>query len=284
MSSGNETPSELQWAWTNDDRRSLVGRFHHGLQHLLEAFDAWRRTSDDSRVADVSDVADRLETAGADLDVCASNCHAMANTLRSYAGFDSSTPASAQAAVRLGNALGSPVILTRTTIEQLAGKTLRLEYIEGANAIVQINGEYWGTPLDRVLVVQELPAPDAPKASPPQPRLSLDSLPAFAFRLDRLELSNAIQFLTMTTRTGILTVIPKTGTESGRLAMVLGRVVHAGFGSHTGVEAVARMMSLMASAATFEDDDSARTTEHSINLATDQLLIEAAIKADELAS
>jgi hypothetical protein len=283
MSSGNEVPSELQWAWTNDDRRSLVGRFHRGLQHLLAAFEAWRQTSDGSSVTVVKELADRIEAAGTDLDVCASNCHALANTLRSHAGIDGAQAASAHAGVRLSKALGSPVILTRTTIEQLAGKTLRLEYIEGANAIVQVNGEYWGTPLDRVLVVQEPPAADAPQAGPRLSQVPVEALPAFAFRLHRLELSNAIQFLTMTARTGILSVIPAASAANGRLTLVMGRVVHAAYGSHTDVEAVARLMNLESSAATFDDDDAARTCERTMNLATDQLLIEAAVKADELA-
>ncbi len=285
MSSGNRWPAELQWAWTNADRRSLLGRFHRGLQHLLAAFEAWRLQNDGSDAAAVKDLADRLEAAGTDLDVCASNCHAVASTLRSHAGIEgAAAPASAQAAVRLGRAMGSPVILTRTTISQLAGRTLRLEYIEGANAIVQVNGEYWGTPLDRVLVVQELPAADTAEAGSLLTQIPVEALPAFVFRLDRMELSNAIQFLTMTARTGILSVTPVAGSVKGRLVLARGRVVHATFGTHTDVEAVARMMNLGASAATFENDDNAGTSEHTMNLATDQLLIEAAVKADELTS
>jgi hypothetical protein len=284
MSSGDELPVELQWAWTNSDRRTLLGRFHRGLQHLLAVFEAWRQQDDGGRAAAVKELADRLEAAGTDLDVCASNCHALANTLRSHVGIDGAPPASAQAAVRLSRAMGSPVILTRTTIAQLAGKTLRLEYIEGANAIVQVNGEYWGTPLDRVLVVQELPAPDGSAADSLPPQTPIAALPAFVFRLDRMELSNAIQFLTMTARTGILSVIPVAGSLRGRLVLVMGRVIHAAFGAYTDVEAVARMMNLGASAATFENDEAASTAERTLNLATDQLLIESAVKADELAS
>lgn len=282
MSSGDEVPPELQWAWTNEDRRSLLGRFHRGLRQLLAAFEAWRQKGNGGRVAAVSDLADRLEAAGADLDVCASNCHALANTLRSHAGIDGAQAVSTHAAVRLSRALGSPVILTRTTIEQLVGKTLRLEYIEGANAIVQVNGEYWGTPLDRVLVVQDLPAADAADATPRPPQVAAQMPPAFTFRLHRLELSNAIQFLTMTARTGIMSVTPAEGSTSGRLTLVMGRPVHAVFGSHSDVEAVARMMNLESAAAMFEDDESAHASERTMNLATDQLMIEAAVKADEL--
>ena len=284
MSSGNEIPTELRWDWTNDDRRSLLARFHRGLHHLLTTFESWRQRNDGGQEAVVRDLADHLEAAGSDLDVCASNCHALANTLRSHAGIDGTHPASAHAAVRLSKALGSPVILTRTTIAQLAGKTLRLEYIEGANAIVQVNGEYWGTPLDRVLVVQDPPATAPVGAAALRPAIPVAALPAFVFRLQRLELSNAIQFLTMTARTGILSVLPATGPVNGQMVLVMGRVVHATYGAYADVEAVARMMNLESSAATFEDDESARTAERTMNLATDQLLIEAAVKADELTS
>jgi hypothetical protein len=284
MSSGSEMPPELQWAWSDDDRRVLVERFHHGMRQLLEAFDAWRQDSHGDQASGVAELAERLEAAGGDLDVCASNCHALANTLRAHAGLDGEAPSSAHAAIRLGRAVGAPVMLTRTTIEQLAGQTLRLESIEGANAIVQAHGEYWGTPLDRVLVVQEPPPPAAPAATAPAPKATLESQPAFAFRLDRLELSNAIQFLTMTCRTGVLSVTSAAGDLSGRLTMVTGRVVHAVFGTSTGVDAVARMMGLEGSVATFAVDDNARTCERTVNLATDQLLIEAAVRADELTS
>ena len=63
MSSGNETPPELQWAWTNDDRRSLLGRFHLGLQHLLAAFETWRQTGDGGRVFGRGEISDEQRAA-----------------------------------------------------------------------------------------------------------------------------------------------------------------------------------------------------------------------------
>lgn len=284
MSSDNGLPSGLQWTWTDADRRPLVARFHRGLQQLLAAFENWRQRGERASDAAVQRLAGDLEAAGNDLDVCASNCHAMASTLRAHAGTDAAQHASAHAAVRLGKAAGAPVVLTRTTLAQLAGRTLRLEYIEGANAIVQLNGEYWGTPLDRVLVVQDMPAAGSAGVTPAPPWVPVEALPAFTFRLDRLELSNAIQFLTMTARTGVLSVIPATGTARGQLVLVRGRIVRAAFGTHLDIDAVARMMNLESSAATFENDERASTLERSMNLTTDQLLIEAAVRADELTS
>jgi hypothetical protein len=279
MASGNDLPQELQGAWTNEDRRNLVGRFHRGLHRLLTAYDAWRQQNADGHAAVAQDLANRLETAGTDLDVCASNCHALANTLRFHAGVDGAPSATVHAAIRLSKVLGAPVVLTHTTIDQLAGKTLKLEYIEGANAIVQANGEYWGTPLDRVLVVQPVAedAADTPAAPPPA---AAEAPPAFVFRLHRLELSNAIQFLAMTARTGVLFVISLAGSSRGQMVLEMGRVVHATFDTHVGVDAVARMMNLESSTATFEDRDG--VAERTLNLAIDQLLIEAAVQADEI--
>jgi len=228
-------------------------------------------------VSAVKALADRIETAGVDLDVCAANCHALATTLRAHFGSADPPPASVHAGIRLSRALGSPVVLTRTTIAQLAGKTLRLEYIEGANAIVQVNGEYWGTPLDRVLVLQDTADPqpeETPAAAPAGPA------PAFTFVLRSGELSNAIQFLAMTARDGMLTVTAGNPTVEGRLAFASRRVVHAEFGTHHDVDAVARLMVLPESEGVFHDGSP--TMAPTLHMSTDQLLIEAAVTADEL--
>jgi len=294
MASGDDMPRELQWSWTDEERQRLVGRFQRGLYRLLRAYEAWTPAVDGDRESLVAELADRIEKAGVDLDVCASNCHALANTLRAHAGIDGVQPATVHSAIRLSRSLGCPVVLTRTTIDQLAGKTVRLEYIEGANAIVQVNGEYWGTPIDRVLVVPEPPeaeddgtepvpleAPGAEAAGIGLEAGHSGEEPAFCFRLRRGELSNAIQFLTMTARTGVLTVSSLAAVpEMGALVFQAGRVVHAEFAACSDVEAVARLMRLGASLAAFEEGaaDAAQT----MNLATDQLLIEAAVRADEL--
>ena len=282
MASASDMPAGLRWAWTDDDRRRVLARFKHGLYGVLRAFESWQPSVAEDNRAVLKELADRIEAAGIDLDVCASNCHAIANTLRSTIAIDGVQPATVHSAIRLSRVLGAPVVLTRTTIEQLAGKTLKLEYIEGANAIVQVDGEYWGTPLDRVLVVADPANPQDEPADPPAPATA--GQPSFSFRFRRGELSNAIQFLTMTGRAGILTVAASATDNDLRGHLVLhgGRVIHAEWGSHQDVEAVARMMRLESSWATFED--SASEPAPTMNLATDQLLIEAAVKADEISS
>jgi hypothetical protein len=267
--------------WTDDERRRLRNRFQRGLYWVLQAVGKWARLGEDGgSVAAVKALADRLEAAGADLDVCAANCHALATTLRSQLGVDGTQRASVQAGVRLSRALGSPVVLTYTTIQQLAGKMLRLEYIEGANAIVQVDGEYWGTPLDRVLVLQD-PADASPESgAPTAEELAPGAAPAFTFALRRGELSNAVQFLAMTGRTGVLKVTSETPTAQGYLLFDARRVKHAEFGSYVDVDAVARMMNLELSRAVFCDGDPGAST--TMQLPADQLLIEAAVRADEL--
>jgi hypothetical protein len=249
---------------------------------VLRAVEKWSEsTGDSSQAVAVKALADRLEAAGSDLDVCAANCHALAMTLRAQTGVDSVPSASVQAGVRLSKALGSPVVLTRTTIEQLVGKTLRLEYIEGANAIVQVNGEYWGTPLDRVLVLEDPADANPESATQAGGNPAIATPPAFTFALRQGELSNTIQFLAMTARNGVLTVTAASSKARGYLTLESRRVTHAEFGAFQDIDAVARMMSLEASEAVFHDGlPTARATMH---MSTDQLLIEAAVRADELA-
>lgn len=278
MASTDNVPREVQWDWSGPERARLRRCFQHGLIGVLQAVEKWTGTvRDEGRAPALKALADRLEAAGADLDVCAANCHALATTLRAQLGTDGVPPVSASAGVRLSRALGSPVVLTRTTIEQLVGKTLRLEYIEGTNAIVQINGEYWGTPLDRVLVLQDATPPepdqDALRAPPSGPA------PAFVFVLRQGELSNAIQFLAMTARDGVLRVTAEKPGVEGLLSFASRRVTHAEFGTYTDVDAVARMMLLPTSRGVFRDGPPAMAA--TMHMSTDQLLIEAAVKADE---
>jgi len=279
MANANDRPRDLEWTWSDGERQRLLSRFQTALHALLRAYESWRPGDEAQRRTVAADLAGRIEKAGIDLDICASNCHVLANTLRAQAGLDGVQAATPHAAVRLSKALGCSAVLTRTTIEQLAGRLVTLAYLEGANAIVRLGEEYWGTPIDRLLVVPATPpatTADDDRSGDPSP-----AEPAFRFRLSRGELSNAIQFLTMTARSGVLTVSADgPGGHAGSLTVAGGRVVCAIFDDCAGVDAVARMMTLSHSTATFADG--AQGAERNLNLATDQLLIEAAVRADEL--
>lgn len=281
MASADRVPLGSHWSWSEDERLRLRRRFQRGLYSVLKAVGALKAGPSGDNQATVKALADRIESAGLELDVCAANCHAMATTLRAQAGLDTSTPGpAAQAGVRLRKALGSPVVLTHTTIEHLAGKVLRLEYIEGANAIVQANGEYWGTPLDRILVLQDAVNGDPATSLDPGADPASAAEPAFVFALRQGELSNAIQFVAMTARPGVLTVTPRDHAAVGRVTLESRRVTRAEFGAYRDIEAVARLMLVPEASAVFHDVPP--RGDATVQLSTDQLLIEAAVMADEL--
>ena len=282
MTESEHFPPELDWLWEDSQRVALLRCFRHELVRYVEALNAWTPNSDEKTVTRLKEVAARFAAAAADLDIAATNCHALAATLTAHANGDGFTNASADGAVRLRHALGKMVMLTHTTIEALMGKRVRLEYLDGANAIVEINGEYWGTPLDRIFVV---PGEDDPPESvlPAATSSDMPSGVAFQFLLRSGELSNAIQFLTMTSRQGELVVQPSGPEGEGKLFFAKGRLCAATFGEYEGIDALARMMNVERAFAVFRD--LAVIGKHSPELqrlSTEQLLIEAAVRADEL--
>ena len=114
----------------------------------------------------------------------------------------------------------------------------------------------------------------------PPPQLEND----FYFRLGKGELSNALQFLTMMNRTGVLEIGFADGSQGGSgCVFVAGtRVSHAEHGNFDGVRALAEMLTLDKIEMTFRNGVTASV--QTIHCSTDQLLIEAAIQADEMIS
>jgi hypothetical protein len=257
-------------------------------------------------------------------------------------------------------------VLTRTTIDELKGKVLTLERLSDNNAIIRHDEDYWGTPVDRILVIgrdtdndpgestddQETEAPPALSVSPKaralmerirageldaplvlwscghadivkleyapeklrefvpvsalperiaaflvdarshdrKPDLVLDNdetsswsaACAFAFKLRRGELGNAIQFLTMAGREGRLDVRLAAESEiKGTIHLEHGTVVQVTYLEDEGVEALARMLVQDNLTAGFVDGVSVDGPQ--MSMSTDQLLIEAAVRADEIA-
>ena len=101
-------------------------------------------------------------------------------------------------------------------------------------------------------------------------------------KLSRGELGNAMQFLTLTRRTGELRLEFPASGGGGRIFLEQGRVVHADYNGTEGTEACARMLAEEAAEAHFFDDAVSET--RSVSLPTDQLLLEAAVLADTLAA
>lgn len=349
-----------RWHWTPQDSGQLAAKFKAALwesiKGLLKEVPEGAETPED-----LADQVRDLDDAAGYLDECAANCHVAVKALRGIWGLppDQGEHEPPDVANRLVRSVGKPVILARTTIEELRDCVLTLAQVDGKNAIIQHGGDYWGTPADRLVVLptaEEEAAvvskqPRAEDQGKPSPRVaeflerleaglqppiliysgnnpgmvrldvcgerggemvSLKSLPPelkrrlaearrhtsdlvltasapqldndFYFRLGKGELSNALQFLTMMNRTGVLETRFSDGSSgnSGCVFVAGTRVSHAEHGNFDGVRALAEMLTLDGIEMTFRDGVTASV--QTINCSTDQLLIEAAIQADEMIS
>lgn len=346
-----------RWHWTDQDSGQLAAKFKAALWGCLREM-----LAEDGAGMPPEELREQIremDGAAVQLDECAANCHVAARMPRKAQDLpEPENGVEPDVADRLARSLGKPVALARTTIEELKGCVLSLTQIDGANAIIQHEGEYWGTPADRLVVLptQEEEALAASKSPPPEsatkpsPRVAeflerleaglqppiliysgnqpgvvrldvcgekggelvaLKRLPPdlkkrldearrhtsdlvlatstrlendFYFRLGKGELSNVLQFLTMMNRTGVLDTEVADGEAPGTgcLFVTGTRVSHAEYGNFDGVRALAEMLTLDQVEATFRDGVTAPV--QTIKSSTDQLLIEAAIQADELMS
>ena len=101
------------------------------------------------------------------------------------------------------------------------------------------------------------------------------------FHLRRGELSEALQFLSQAGRTGQLEVFAADGRR-GILGLRRGRVTSASFDEASGIDAVARMLCVGQAGGRFRDN--AAPAPGSLRKTTPALLMEAAVRADELVS
>ncbi|OPZ26705.1 MAG: DNA-binding response regulator CreB [Lentisphaerae bacterium ADurb.BinA184] len=98
------------------------------------------------------------------------------------------------------------------------------------------------------------------------------------FQLKEGELSNALQFLCMTSRTGELVLRFNGGTE-GTVFLDRNTIVHAEYAGQTGVEALARMLGAGGLEARFFEGVLSRAADAGRTVS--QILIEASVLADE---
>lgn len=103
---------------------------------------------------------------------------------------------------------------------------------------------------------------------------------AMYFQLKHDELSNALQFLCMTSREGEFELKFADNEGEGKLYLGQGTVIHAGFGPHSGVEAVARMLKAGAADAWFFEGRAAPGRD--LDMPISSLLINASVMGDEL--
>lgn len=301
--------SSVLWEWNHRDRAELAIRFKSNLRRSLELIRGRMDDGDPLSREELTEFLNDLMEAAGTLGECTSNCLALASTIRAFIGESETADALIESTGHLAGALGKPVVLTRTTISELLDKQLTLEEIEGANAIVRLGDDYWGTPVDRILV---LPEPgEIPERQPPEhldtrtlflPKTAdgedrgkavadfagLKILQAHAkadmyLRLNRDEVGNAIQFLTLSGKEGCLELELPKSEETGkgiRLFIEGNQVAHAQYNDISGVEAVAHMLVIHEADSFFYPGK--KPKERTIDLTTDQLLIEAAIAADRM--
>jgi hypothetical protein len=347
-----------RWHWAVQDGGQLAAKFKAALVSCLHEYAT--REEDGTAPEEVAEQVADLDRAASALDECAANCHVVAKAIRSAWDLpaDESAPTVA-VADRLHRAVGKPVLLARTTIDELRDKRLTLAQVDGENAIIQHENDYWGTPADRLIVLPTLEEEDVlasakradVEAGTPSPRVaeflerleaglqppiliysgnapdivrldvcgekggevvSLGALPPelkkrlsearkhtselvlaaqpakleddFYFRLGKGELGNALQFLTMMNRTGVLEsgMAQSDGNENGCVFVEGIRITHAEYGNFDGVRAIAEMLTLDTLEMSFREG--VKTSVQTIRSSTDQLMIEAAIQADELIS
>jgi len=102
------------------------------------------------------------------------------------------------------------------------------------------------------------------------------------FSLHPGEISNVVQFLSYSTRTGALVLTFTDSATPGRVLFENGQVVHVEYGGSAGVDALATMFLLGDAEGRFFDGVTG--AERSVEVTTSHLLMKAAIRADECAA
>ena len=269
------------WEWTPELRDDLAARFKNGLLLCIQNIQRRHAAEQPLTAAETAALTDELMDAVITLDECTWNCLVAAGTLQQLDDKDEASQVPrADRMPRLAASGGKPVVLTQTTLRQLQGKTLVLERIdEEGQAVVRDRSDYWATPADRVIVV-------APHLPPPQEGgTAVTGTPSarkaddMTFELHHGEVGHAIQFLSALNRTGEMEFHFPRHTEFGHLFLDKGRCIHAEYRQATGVDGLALMLSEDAAKVRFL---SAREPlAHTIDMTTAQLLLEAAVRADE---
>ncbi|MCK5802382.1 MAG: DUF4388 domain-containing protein [Lentisphaeria bacterium] len=266
------------WPFGATEKRQLAVKFKVSLLQCLRDYEQYSITTTPS-LEDLISLANRFEEACRILDECSGNCETLAATFRNYAGISPHAEPRAAEAARFARSSGKEVILTRTTIEELKGADVSLAQIEGGNAIVCHGDDYWGTPVDRLIILadeeeQALVDEDETPSVPDEV--------AFFLRLKEDELGNALQFMALTGRVGQMEFRSPDGEKAGSVFVEHGRIVHAECDGHEAVKALATLFNKGALEGCFTDG--AIPAKKTITLKTDQLLIEAAVMADEVRS
>ncbi len=279
-----ETHSKQQahplWA---SDRLSMATLLDDVKRNLVDCLETLRDRMENDQpgvAGELDTVARAMAKDGAEIDAVAGALHDAIAALRSVQG-RSVNDATAHAD-RLQDAIGTPVVLTRAAIRYLQWKRVILESVNGASAIIRDQTGAWEAPVDRILVVPTGP-PATPKhqpaaEEPPAQEPEHDSEMFLKLRHD--ELGTAVQFLALTARTGELEVCFPGTHPLGRVFFRKSRIVHITYKQALGIDALAAMFIEGDAHVRFYDGREAPVED--VLLSADQLLLEAAVLADEI--
>lgn len=284
----------LVWNLENQFPRHAVPAMAASVVQLLDGLRERITTDELPDRQTVEDVVGQLEEAGDELAECALNCLAAAGGLRAVTGKANGHVHSLTKlhAKHLRQHIGKDVVIARTKVSQLRWAKVCLISVGGEFAVLEHDGAYWETPVEHIIIVPDdvpealeappvEPVPSNPVLTDPEPLPSAPSEAAYFTQVGHGELSNVLQYLTFTEHTGRLDIDPGDGCAPGHVFVDSHRVVHAEYEGQSGLRALALLLQLEGGKARFYIGYSA--TEETLTLPTDQLMLEAAILADELA-
>lgn len=266
------------FAWSCEDQvpTAFADTLNRGLAQLLGA--AYARNGGDTPPTreELTAVVGELEEAATRLEQARTVCQSIATGLRPPALRRHAAEANtARRAERLKQAVGRRAVVTQSSIPRLQCADVELVSVNGSSAIVRDPYAFWEVPVNQLLVVPPMDAESG------KTRAS-DGHSTMYLELGQGDLGGVIQFLTMTSRSGELDIrFPHNG-DSGRIFVERCRVVHAEYLQERGVEAIARMLAEPQGKACFTDGQ--RPARQTIAKGADQLLLEAAVLADEMAA
>mgnify|MGYP006292813797 CR=1 FL=1 len=182
--------------------------------------------------------------------------------------------------------VGANEVISRVSAHLLSPQSAANERREPASSTESVPAREMGES-----TTADAPAPPSAPATEPQqadpapsPAASTQSTPEslMYMKLGVGEISDALQFLTMSPRTGELEVHVDSGEQIGHVFLKKGEVVHIEFGDFRGSEAFAHLLAAGTGEAWFHEDREA--VERTVRGSASQLLLEAAVLSDEIAA
>jgi len=266
----DEQTLDILWNWGKIEKNELSVKYQTNFIRLLDEIKTRFLEEESIDAETLKNLSDELQEVGLFFDTLSANCFSMVTTFRRMY-MDERPPVNHIA--RLSHAIGKPIILTQTSSKEVEGKIGTIEQINEDQAVVRFGDDLWATSIDRIVTV-----PSKSVSIEEQTIKSLKPVCMF-LRMNGKELTNVLPFLSMTRRTGKLQLKFLENGKIGTFYFTTGRIYNVSFEGLNAADATAYMLTLEEAEAHFFADETIE--EKNINLATDQLLIKAAVLADK---